>query len=684
MGKSLEFLELDFYDPNKSLIAISFGSVDFRNISQRKGTFSKTIEMPSTKVNDAFFGMAFDPSNTGNFDDKTRVPIIISEIEFTGTLQLKSASTVKNRPVSYSVNIFSDLADWASLIGEGSIRSLKHHESHNLTKDTVIASWSNSGSSGNYVYPLINYGNFLQDKPQDTDLELALWRPAFFTLPLIKQIFKEAGYSFIDKGFIGAGFKNHILAFTSKEVKLDEFRIDADTNNSDPVSFNNTSKFPTSMRKTVNFLNKTSSNPLSNFFNHLNGVFIPPSTDTYDISLNGYQIHVQSTGGKQNEVIGTARLVYLPIGHTGPEFDISPPREYISSVTAVSNLFTLSGSVSVPLVRDKPYGVAIRFEMDGETSVFASLVTVLGAGSLGDPLATSISIVPRSPTLIEGSTIDHSKFIQNIKKIDLINDVITMGNFRIVTDTINKTVEFIERDKFLLNSKEDWSDKVDHSRHSTVSHIQNEGPKELVWEYSNDSSDGFITDITDRFDEEYGSEKIILSSDYRKGSKTVHKSIFSSTIDGHGMGISMPVMSTQQIKQDEPIEAGVFETNFENRCLLYSGLRVGRIYIQGERQGSYPYAFFAGDNISLHYGKHNKTDTSDKKIGLIGKFHKSTINQLDTSKLLSTWVDLTELDISNLSFRKIKIIEGVHYHLNLVKDYIVNGNQSTMVELISK
>ncbi len=70
MAKALEFLELDFFDPKKVLMAVSYGSVDFREIGKRKGTFSKTIKMPATKRNDAFFGYSFEVSSEGNFDSK--------------------------------------------------------------------------------------------------------------------------------------------------------------------------------------------------------------------------------------------------------------------------------------------------------------------------------------------------------------------------------------------------------------------------------------------------------------------------------------------------------------------------------------------------------------------------------------------------------------------------------------
>ena len=688
MAKSLEFLELDFFDPKELLVAVTYGSVDYRDIGKRKGTFSKTIKMPSTKVNDAFFGYSFDVSNEGNFDNKIRVPITINEIGFNGTLQLKSVEILNNKPLSYSVNIFSDLADWVSLIGEGTLRSLKHHTSHILSRDSIKNSWSTNGLTSDYVYPMIGYGNFLQDLPSTYDIDIAFWRPAFYSLPLIRQIFKEAGYTFIDDGVKDSKFRDHILPFTSKEVDLPSLDVEA-KNTAFPVLTRPTSSIKYHIfsanvyRETVRYVpfNYAFALEVADNGNLFSGtsIFTAPSNDLYDFNFLADLLvisgNLKTIGGNNREKFGDVRITLNKVSTGEAVATIVQPIDYGSfagsSGGKTDNIF-MSGAVSVNLVKDESY----RFVFNALQEPKTNLTVFINS--------TSIKIHPRLSTLVDGTEIEHAKFVQNIKKIDFLSDFIKQGNFRIITDNQNKTVQFVEEGKFLLQDSEDWSDKVDQSKPTVINHIQNEGAKELVWSYSNDETDSFIKDYTDRFDIEWATRKIELDSEYKKGVKTIHKSIFSSSIDGYGLGLKMPIMSTQEIKQGEPVERGDFETNFENRCLIYGGLRDGNFVIDGEAQSEYPYCYFVDEDFSLQWDNTGDFFEGATDIGLVDRYYSGSVRRLENSKLTSVWLNLNELDITNLSFRKVKIINGVHYYLNLVEDYLVNNGQPTRVELISK
>jgi len=668
MAKSLEFLDLDFFDPKDVLIAVSYGSVDFRDIGKRKGTFSKTIKMPATKSNDAFFGYSFGVTNEGFFDNKIKVPIKIDEIGFTGTLQLKSVEVLNRKPQSYSVNIFSDLADWASLVGEGSIRELKHHGEHILGADVIKDSWSNNGLTGDYVYPLISYGNFLQDRPSTYDIDVSLWRPAFFSLPLIRQIFLEAGFTFDDSDIKNTPFRDHILPFTSKEVELPNLDVAASGNATGSITTNNTNRKNTKFSSfDINYA--TESSDLIDIFNHQTGRLTAPSTDNYEINVSVSMLLI----GADIRAIQTPKLdehgsmaMRLEATDNSEQFDLTAYSNYGDGATFTQDDFSLFGTKTVRLTKGKTYQVVLSVLQEPRTTL-----------SITFDFDADISIKPKLSTLVDGSPIDHSKVIQNIKKIDLLRDVMNQGNFRVFTDNLNKTVRFIQEDDFLLEEVEDWTSKVDVSRPSTIKQMQNEGAKELVWAYSNDSDDGFISDATDRIDEDWAKKKVQMDSEYRKGVKTVYQSIFSSTVDGVGIGVNVPIMSTQEIIQGEPIERGTFETNFENRCLIYGGLQPGVFVIDGEQQNQYPYCYFESDSFTLNWNSINS-------VGLVDRYWNTTIRRLNNSKMLTQWINLNELDISNLSFRKAKIIDGIHYYLNMVKDYKVNANQSTMVELISK
>lgn len=682
MAKSLEFLELDFYDPKEVLIAVSFGSVDYRNIGQRKGTFSKTIKMPSTKRNDAFFGYSFDVNNEGFFDSKIRVPIVINEIKFNGTLQLKSIEINNGNTFSYLVNIFSDLADWASLIGEGSIRDLKHHGKHTFSTPVVVDSWNNNtGLDGDYVYPMIGYGNFLQDTNSTFDINLPFWRPAFFSLPIIRQIFKEVGYKFIDSGIKNTKFVSHILPFTSKEVKIDELKIESFRNNSPDVLFANIRNNPTTRYQDLGFQFEVSDFP-SFSFNDTTGTFFPPSTDTYDISVDGYLFFVDSVGtgifgGNKGEKNGAISVVMREVG--GQQIiPITASGSYFENKDANSTQVILNGGISIRLDKDKAYRLALRVDMEGKTDIY------IDVNRGGGAIDSTIKISPRLSNLVDGSIINHAKFIQNIKKIDLLSDIIKQGNFRIITDNQNKTVEFVEESKFLMQSVEDWSSKVDHSKPVTITNIQNEGAKELVWSYSNDPDDSFIKDYSDRLDVDWSTKRVELESEYRKGVEVVFQSIFSCTIDDKGQRLPMPVMSTKEIVQGEPITRGTFETNFENRCLIYGGLKDGVFVMENQQHEKYPFCYFTSEDFSLQWDNLGDFFEGAKDIGLVDRYYSNSIKRLNNSKLKSLWVNLNELDVSNLSFRKIKMVDGTHYYLNTVTDYLVNNNQSTKVELISK
>ena len=685
MAKSLEFLELDFNDPKEVFIALNFSSVDFRDIGANKGSHSKKLVMPSTKVNDSFFGMSFDVTSEGFFDPLIKVPIQISEIEFYGTLQLNSVKVINGKPISYSVNLFGDLADWASLIGETGIRDLTHHKSHILDLDTVVNSWNSSGLDSDYVYPMISYGNFLQDRESDFSIDVAFWRPAFFVLPLIRQIFKEVGYTLIDTGIVNTEFKNAILPFTSKEVDLPDLEVIAsrDLGGAQSTNFGfatgsdeeaqiikqfNNGNSPTLQVIPVSFEDEPQDT--GDLFVNESGIYIAPSTDSYNFSIsmevfvNMITLDIGLDNDRTLAVVGAVLsdgVNSVPISQT----------ESFTRLESPGTAF-LTGNVDITLTKDTPYFIGIQILRSPKTT--------------GDILVNTagINIKPLASTLVSGALMEHGKVIQNIKKIDLIKAIVRKGNFRILTDNQKKTVEFVQERDFLLTKPENWDDKVDHSKPVDISFIQNQGAKELTWSYDNDSSDGFILDKEGRNDVDWGKRQVQLDSEYRKGSRNVYTSIFSSTIDGTGQGIKMPVMSTQEFKQDEAITRGTFETNFENRILIYDGLRSGNFSIQNTAKTEYPFSYFVGKDFSLQWNNLSDFYSGALDQGLVDRYYQNAIKRLNKSRLYSGWFFLSELDISSLDFRTPKIINGVHYYLNNVIDYKVNANQPTEVELISR
>lgn len=706
MAKSLEFLELDFYDPQDAIIALTFSSADFRDIGGNKGTYSKTLKMPATKVNDTFFGMSFEATSEGLFDPKIKLPIQISEIEFYGTLQLKSVETLNNQSRNYVVTIFGDLADWVSLIGEKSVRDLSvwrgvtTPQSHILNKETISATWDKNGLTGSYVYPLISYGNFLQDVTATDNIDVAFWRPAFFVLPIIKNIFKDVGYTFIDTGIVKTPLRDTILPFTSKEVNIDTLEvlssyITSDENKDAVIEALNTGNIipiaqfdalgsvmtkitkinesSSSFPSYVNIKFNTEEKDAGNLFSS-EGQYVAPSNDAYDITINIPEIYIGGSDTGQFGEKDPSGVVSVELISDNRRVQVIQPVAYARG----GNTISLYGNISTDLSSGEVCIIVLKILNFPKTAVAAII------------LDASISIKPRFTTLNNGDLLTHSEVVQNVKQIDVLKDIIRYGNFRIVTNNQRKTVELIQESEFLTTTGESWDGKVDESKPSSIALIQNQGAKELEWGYSNDSSDGFIIDREKRKDKEFAQERMSLDSEHRRGNLQVHKSIFSSTIDGRGLGLGMPVMSTQELKQGEATEQGSFETGFENRILIYDGLRQGNFIIDNVAKTQYPYCYFKSNDFSLKWDSNDSFTTQSGltqlsfETGLVDRYYVDAINRLNNSKLYTGWFFLSNLDIQNLDFRKPKIINGIHYYLNKVIDYKLNINESTKVELISR
>ena len=696
MAKALEFTSLDFFNEKDVQIAMSFSSMDFRDIGKRKGSFSRTIKMPSTKVNDTFFGSSFEANAEGFFDPLIKVPIKIEEIEFFGTIQLKSIEILNGRTQHYSVNIFGDLANWATLIGEGTLRGLDNLGSHTLSRDTIKASWGNDGlSADGYVYPLISYGNFLQDRATTENVVISQIRPAFFVLPLIRQIFKEAGYTFIDTGIVDSKWKNAILPYTSKEVQVTEDLLLVDVQTTFTQSFTTPSIF----LMAVDFTNNNINNPRSaeaairfyeevsdkaDLYKTVTSRYTCSVTDQYRLVINT-EMSFSLEGG--NSSGGRFSLGMRVTKASGGVFSTMLSGPYEMPINTGEPQAALSVNTTIQLSIGDILQPIVIIELDPASDILGVLVKPTVLRSL-DLYQGTMTIEPVNATLSVGAEIDHSLNIQNIKKIDLIKEIIGLGFFRIITNEQAKTVEFVQESKFLLTTPEDWSDKQDASRNVTIS-LQG-GAKELEWNFTNDADDNFIKDSADRNDTEWGRKRVQLDSEYRKGNQVIHSSIFSTTIDWTGISLLMPVMSTQEIPEDALIAASTFETNFANRILIYGGLQSGDWTLDSEFQTQYPYSYFVNNDFSLQFDNIQdlkKVSTFVQvagDIGLVDRYYTGAIARLNKSKIYTGYFKLNETDIATLDFRSPKLIDGIQYYLNKVTDYKLNSNQSTKVELISR
>jgi len=165
---------LDTYDDFE--ISLNYQITDITDITTRSTSFSKTIIIPGTNVNNDFFENIFELNidlSVSSYNPKVAIPCSITigdEQVFTGNLQL--LKVIKNqRLVEYEIvitgilkNILYNFADY--FLTDIDLSEYNHQRNiTNIEKSWTYEIYRNGalinalGSGEGYVYPFINYGN---------------------------------------------------------------------------------------------------------------------------------------------------------------------------------------------------------------------------------------------------------------------------------------------------------------------------------------------------------------------------------------------------------------------------------------------------------------------------------------------------------------------------------------------
>ena len=225
-------IALETYDD--FAISLNYQITDITDITSRKTSFSKTIVIPGTPVNNDFFQQIFelnvDISDT-SYNPKIAIPCSVrigDEEVFAGNLQLLRVIS-NQKLVEYEIiitgllkNILFSFADYYLT----DLNLSEYNHERNLT--TVSNSWdyvikrngadfNATGLGEGYVYPFINHGN-----SQNIGSVSYLYDmfPAVYVKTIMDKLFAFAGYSYTSTFFNSPYFKSLIIPFTSDKLQF--------------------------------------------------------------------------------------------------------------------------------------------------------------------------------------------------------------------------------------------------------------------------------------------------------------------------------------------------------------------------------------------------------------------------------------------------------------------------------
>ena len=217
------------------------------DIGQLPSDFTRQINLPGTKVNNAFFEHVYDISIDNPFLFATNIKVP-AYFEFdsiylsNGYIQLNKVNVIANKFIeSYEVTIYGTLSSFGRDINREYLTDLTSLAKYNHTAsyNNITASWGGGLFNGDIVYPLSDYGSGYQFTSgqyelfgmDDVDGALTVqnFKPAIRIKPVMDAIFTEAGYTY-SSSFMDQPFIDDTYMICNNSLKYPEFsNIDLET-----------------------------------------------------------------------------------------------------------------------------------------------------------------------------------------------------------------------------------------------------------------------------------------------------------------------------------------------------------------------------------------------------------------------------------------------------------------------
>ena len=226
--------QLDLFEDED--IKLSNNITGLFDIGQLPSDFTRTITLPGTKTNNAFFEHVYDISIDSPFLFATNIKVpayfdFDSVYLSQGYLQLNKVNVLQNKFIdSYEVTIYGTLSSFGRDINRLYLTDLSSLSQYNHTSSlsNISASWNGNLFNGDIVYPFADYGSGYQFISSDfqtfgiNDFDGALavqnFKPAIRVKAVWDAIFEETGYTY-SSSFLNEPFLDDVYMICNNKLK---------------------------------------------------------------------------------------------------------------------------------------------------------------------------------------------------------------------------------------------------------------------------------------------------------------------------------------------------------------------------------------------------------------------------------------------------------------------------------
>lgn len=708
---------------------LNFQVGDIRDLTQRKGTFSKSITLSGTKNNNTLLNNYYDVNIVaGTFDINklTKCTVLQNDIPIVtdALLQLVNVKKVQltdayEQGVEYEVLVRDSQAEFYTTITNLELTDLDFSDcNHDFDITAITNSWNHTQSDHyKYLMPFNDTNNYTVNH----------FKPAIYAKSYFDRIFANAGFTYDWSSLQAANFDKLLIPYNGDVNNFDytDYEVKADTT------------YTTSYVQPVVGLNNgfletivtwTETLDVQNLFNPVTGVYdVPFNSDvnqgqTYNFNfIYDYEIYLDNTSGANAELIGFDQISQSDVDANYQYqliFRIIKNGSLTGNFVYATDIATYVGSVSNPI----PNGSTLLLNASGTTSIpfptnvisTDTLQIQVGLAALPpiaqqisgitnpvwrngtftpvqvnpqvDFISLQVSITPTNNIQLIGGTQVVNDFIpQKVKQSDFVKAIFQMYNLYAYPNT-NQPNELIlvHRDEWYDSGAEkDWSSKLAKNQEQQLIFLPDIQKKKLKLTYKQDE-DSANKVYFQATNEIYGQLEYTFDNEYVKDTDT-KELLFSPT----------PVNKTSFDAYLPAIDGIAPKTNI--RILYDAGLKTCQpfnIYEQGTTGTtgltSYPQTGHFNDAITPtfdinfgvcdYYFYQTSVLTNNNLYNL---YWRRTVNQINVGKMLIASFHLNEADIQTLKLNDKIRIDNSWWNINKIIDYNANDETLTKVELLS-
>ena len=718
-------------------IPLTYAIADVREPEKRNTTFSKTVVIPGSQLNNKLFGQIWNVNSSVNssgttnfnpmFNPNLKASAIITYkdvVQFTGIVQLLNVNLLDEYEINYEVAFLGELGNIFQAIENKTLAQVDLSAyNHLYTAQNQKNSWDNSitknGASypftlgEGYVYPLIDYGY-----NNGVDWNVKHLFPAVYVKTIIDKIIGDAGFQYESNFFNTDLFKRLVIPYSGgSALKLTDAQIE-----------NRTFRATSSGVTTINLIN------ISVTTLTINDETTAPNFDTGNVfASNRYT--APKSGTYTFRLKPKASLTHFPSANTTlvstskqigwfrirKETGVNPGimssvgvAVYSSNTSSNTGLFNIYNGVST--VTSGTTTLESEGELSLTTYVTAGDVilcdfyhtTQFGAlystgansatnyGRLNVNVGTLFATQFTDVNIQEGDSVELNNVLPaKFKQSEFLKSIIKCFNLFIQQDKLIPNKLLIEpRKNFYPNTADyvrDWTDKLDDSRQIKIVPMGELNTKRFIFTYKKDE-DYYNKQYFDEYQEVYGEKILDVENDFLKG-EIKNEVIFSPTPLVDTIGIDRIIPKIYDVD-----EQGTIKPKASNIRLLYYG---------GVKTTNNPYNHIAtsGTTVLSTYGYAGHVDNPTSPVidlsfgvpkevmyltesytanNLYNVYWADYFNELidKNSKIFIGYFKLDEIDINELNFQCSFYFENEYWRLNKIYDYNPSSGEPTKCEFV--